>query len=224
MKNPSRMISLLYPMARIPLCSWIFWVGGCALIGSSAAWHWTISIVCALLWIYLVPPLIARFFHRARPFGVLSHLSADYLHWQRLNTLQTLFNRFGCLEEGLRLLPGVYSAWLRLWGSQIGCKVQWHPGVKVTDRYLLEIGDNVIMETGCLLHSHTRLPDQRLIVDTIRLQTACIIGPHATIGPGCHIYTREFLPAGHSLPPFTVLKQQRAMCLVKTTDKWKPQG
>ena len=54
--------------------------------------------------------------------------------------LQVLYSAF----PALRLVPGLYSAWLRLWGSRVGRAVYWTPQVKITDRGLLKVGDGVV--------------------------------------------------------------------------------
>lgn len=200
-----------------PLCLAIWWLGGCAGTGGLLAWHGSAALGFLLLWTYLLPPLLARALGHAAVFGALIPASPGYRRWLRLDGLQEIYNRLPWLEEALRLLPGGYSAWLRLWGSRIGRDVRWRAGVRVTERYLLDIGDGVILETGCHLHGHAWANEQRLLVDAIRLAPHSIVGAGASIGPGCVLYPREILPAGEALPPFTMVRHQRRMSLLKTS-------
>ena len=58
--------------------------------------------------------------------------------------VQLLYGAVPLLETVLRLIPGAYSAWLRLWGSRIGKGGYRTPQVQVLDRSLLEVGDGAV--------------------------------------------------------------------------------
>src|SRR5262249_28318299 len=62
-----------------------------------------------------------------------------YSPWWGGHQFQVMYTAFPALEAALRLVPGAYSAWLRLWGSRIGRRVHWTPRVEITDRSLLEV-------------------------------------------------------------------------------------
>lgn len=77
----------------------------------------------------------------------------------------------------------------------------------MTDRYLLEIARGVVLGTRCSLGSHIVTLDERgdylLTVAPIVLETGCIVGALAGIGPGCRVRAGESVPAGRLLPPFS---------------------
>ncbi len=72
-------------------------------------------------WIYLLPPLASRltltFF--GRPQGRFTQDTSAYRVWWILTQWQILFNRLPCLEELLRMVPGLYALWIGLWGGSI---------------------------------------------------------------------------------------------------------
>ena len=72
--------------------------------------------------------------------------------------MQLIFIALPALEAILRLIPGVYSAWLRLWGSHVGKHVYWTPLIEITDRDLLDIGDRVIFGHRAACYNHVVKP------------------------------------------------------------------
>ncbi len=58
------------------------------------------------------------------------------------------------MEEILRLIPGLYSFWLRAWGSRVGKLTYWAPQTVILDRGFLEIGDHVIFGAGVRINPH----------------------------------------------------------------------
>src|SRR5689334_18141899 len=71
--------------------------------------------------IYGLPPLTLRFHNLIWPLGEgLTNLAEPkYVAWWGAHQIQLLFIALPQLEAILRLIPGCYSAWLRLWGSKI---------------------------------------------------------------------------------------------------------
>ena len=58
----------------------------------------------------------------------LSRLSdRTYAPWWGMHQIQVLYIAIPQLEAVLRLVPGLYSQWLRLWGSKVGRRVYWTP-------------------------------------------------------------------------------------------------
>ena len=51
-------------------------------------------------------------------------------------------------------MPGLYSQWLRLWGSRVGANVSWHYDVMIKDRAHLQIGDDAKIKPCTVLSSH----------------------------------------------------------------------
>jgi hypothetical protein len=173
---------------------------------------WSVSArsaaAAALLW--LVPPLLCRLVFALAPVPDGHHVfgSAAFWSWWISLKLQTLFLRLPLLEELLRLVPGLYSAWLRLWGARIGRLTYWAPGLEITDRPLLDVGDNVVFGGKARLGAHVlrrAAPDAplELIAGRIRIGHRCSIGAQSTLGPGVRLDDDEFTRAFFLAPPFS---------------------
>lgn len=159
--------------------------------------------------LYLVPPLYVRLLLAFRPLRTGSHRldSPEFLHWWASTQGQVLFCRFPFLEEALRLVPGLYSAWLRLWGAKIGRLTYWAPGLRILDRSLLEIGHNVVFGAGVRLNSHVIAEDENgatcLHLGVVRIGHGCRIGGYALLTAGTVVEAGQTLKALSLSPPFT---------------------
>jgi len=159
--------------------------------------------------IYLVPPFCVRALCAWRPIRPGSHAlkSPDFLHWWLSAQAQVLFCRFPFLEEALRMVPGLYSGWLRLWGAQIGRFTYWAPGVVILDRSLVEIGDNVVFGAGVRINPHVIAEDDagvvRLHVAPVQIANRCRIGGYALLTAGTVVEPGQTLKAFTLSPPFT---------------------
>lgn len=69
--------------------------------------------------------------------------------------IQRIYNSLPFLEGVLKLIPGLYSAWLRLWGAKIGNNVNWSSESKVLDRPFVHIGDECRIGAEATLSAHT---------------------------------------------------------------------
>lgn len=168
------------------------------------------GLAVALLWVYLAPPLIGRAAMAlfGRPEGeALSQRSRPYKVWWLLVQLQLPFNRFGFLEELLRLVPGAYALWLRLWGSQVSPVVFWGPGALAMDRHALRIGPGAVIGTRAVLSGHLAVKDEdgafRVTLAPVEIGAGALIGGNAGIGPGCSVAPGEEVPAATFMRPFT---------------------
>src|SRR5690606_21882972 len=76
----------------------------------------------ALVALYLVPPLLARLTVMCAGLPEMKEKvpSRGSYVWWFTSQLQVPFMRFSFLEEFLRMVPGLYSMWLRLWGAKVG--------------------------------------------------------------------------------------------------------
>jgi hypothetical protein len=157
--------------------------------------------------VYLLPPLSFRLHRLAFPFRHrLEDLSAKrYSPWWGAHQIQLVYIAVPQLEALLRVVPGLYSAWLRLWGSKVGRNVYWTPNVEVTDRHLLDIGDNVVMGHKCKLLGHAIKPKPgpksgpkggavMLYTHTIKVGSNVFVGAGSRIGPGAVIPDGAYLP------------------------------
>src|SRR6266498_3087906 len=120
------------------------------------------SVVAGVLWLCLQPgplplaslaaivylaPVLAFRLHQAiwpMVIGDSDIGTGRYVPWWGAHQLQVIYIAVPQLEALLRLVPGLYSAWLRLWGARIGRRVYWTPLVDIGDRSLLDIGDGAI--------------------------------------------------------------------------------
>ena len=160
--------------------------------------------------LYLAPPLLARIVNgvaRIRE-GTLPIGSRDFFAWWTMAELQLIFNRLPFLEEALRLVPGAYSLWLRLWGARIGSLVFWGPGATVLDRTFLNLGSEVIVGAGVRLCPHVLALGAQgkleLQLATITVGDRACIGGYSILGAGTEIAAGESTLAGVLSTPYSV--------------------
>lgn len=104
--------------------------------------------------------------------------------------VQQIYLVFPQLERLLFFLPGMYSAWLRAWGSKIGKSVFWTPGTIVNDRSLMEVGDFVVFGHNTYMSSHfVRVKNGKFFVyvKKIKIGSFTFVGAFTRMGPGTEI-------------------------------------
>ena len=167
-------------------------------------WTWTL----ALAWLLAVPPLVVRTVLTIRPLPQtdLPIGSAPFLVWWFTSQWQVIFNRLPWIEEIIRLVPGLYSIWLRLWGAKIGKFVYWTPGLQILDRPLLEIGDRVVFGAGVKISPHIIMPNKErqtvLRVATVSIGSDVLVGAYSLLLAGSWIASGEISPGKRILAPF----------------------
>jgi len=172
-----------------------------------ARWPW--RALAGLFVLYLVPRLLANLVRRCLPIrpGWIPLGSRDYFVWWFLLNLQVLFCRFPALEEGLRLIPKFYSAWLRLWGSRIGRYVYWAAGVDILDRSFLDIGDAVVFGAGVRLNPHVVARNEHgtlmLALAPIQIGSRAMVGGYSLLTAGTKIAADACTRACLVSPPFS---------------------
>ena len=142
-----------------------------------------------VVWLLLPPPLIARLVLKSGlPQGEIAVPSDVFFRWWTTWQLQSVFNRLPWIEELLRMIPGAYSAWLRLWGAEIGQLTLWSPGVRIFDRPLLNIGDDVVLGIATRIVGHFGALDadgrSTFTLGLITIGDRCVIGASALLAPG----------------------------------------
>lgn len=173
---------------------------------------WPGRALTAIAALYLLPPLLALAARKSArvaegqiPFG-----SKDFFTWWASLQLQMVFCRFPALEELLRLVPGLYSAWLRLWGARIGRLTFWSPGMLILDRSYVQIGDDVIFGAGVRINPHVLAKKSddsfELLLGKVKIGDRASIGGYALITAGAEIGAGEVTDALLVLPPFSVFK------------------
>jgi hypothetical protein len=176
---------------------------------------WTETLSWKAVWLtpailYLLPAIVVRGFLAVRPL-TLGQVATDdpgFLAWWFSAQWQVIFVRLPFLEELLRLIPGLYSLWLRLWGARIGSLVYWAPGVVILDRPLVRIGSRVIFGIGVRINPHVIAPfvtsdhleDGRvgLHINHVTVGDDALVGGYSLLLPGSRIeagaITKPFRP------------------------------
>lgn len=175
--------------------------------------HWFARIGLALGFLYLAPPLAARlilsFF--AFPEGRIAVGAKPFFGWWVLFQLQVVFCRLPALEELLRLIPGLYSQWLRLWGARIGRLTYWSPGTLITDRSFLCIGNDVVFGAGVRLNPHVLVKNSdgrmELLLATVKVGDRVVVGGYSLLTAGTEISSDQATRAFLISPPFSVWKE-----------------
>ncbi|MGH6610150.1 MAG: acyltransferase, partial [Burkholderiaceae bacterium] len=171
---------------------------------------WVIAVVASVVWwvlspawtrallliaiVYVLPVACFRLHQLVWPLSEgKSFLNAPgYAPWWGAHQFQVMYTALPALEAVLRLIPGVFSAWLRLWGSRVGSGVYWTPRVEITDRSLIEIGNNVIVGHRAAFYPHVvqkRGDWLVLYVRRISIGDGALIGAGSRLGPGASIDT-----------------------------------
>jgi hypothetical protein len=155
--------------------------------------------------LFLAPPFVVRLASAWKPLntGLVDPASATFLYWWFTAQWQVLFTRLPALEEMMRMIPGLYSLWLRLWGARVGALVYWSPGVVILDRGLVRIGSRVIIGAAARLNPHALAPvapgTMKLYLAPITIGNDALIGASSQLLPGCEI------AAGEVTPPFRTI-------------------
>jgi len=165
--------------------------------------------VCLL---YLLPPLLARLVLSlcAVPEGQIAVGTKAFFAWWASFQFQVVFCRLPALEEILRLIPGLYSQWLRLWGARIGRFTYWSAGTLITDRSFLTIGDDVVFGAGVRLNAHVLDKNENgekvLLLATVKIGDRVMVGGYSLLTAGTEVCADETTRAFLISPPFSVWK------------------
>ncbi len=159
-------------------------------------------------WTLLAPPLLCRqVIGTGLPVGTAKIPSSPFFRWWISWQLQMLFNRLPWIEELMRLVPGLYSFWLRLWGARVGRLTLWSPGVRIFDRPLLQIGDDVVLGMDARLAGHFGGLDAQggvtLVLGPVSLGDRTTLGGGAMLAPGCTVEADQATEALFFGAPFT---------------------
>ncbi|HTL28969.1 MAG TPA: hypothetical protein VL282_07110 [Tepidisphaeraceae bacterium] len=166
-------------------------------------WTW----IFPPLWLLIVPPLVVRCTRWIESTDDVPTESPVFLRWWFTAQWQVIFNRLPWIEEMIRLVPGLYSTWLRLWGARVGKFVYWTPGLRILDRSLIDIGDRVIFGAGVKINPHIIAPNREgklvLKVARVRIGGDAIVGGYSLLTAGCWIAAGEASPGMRPFPPFS---------------------
>jgi hypothetical protein len=148
--------------------------------------------------LYLLPVFLYRLHNLFFPLvdGVVDIAKRAYNPWWTTHCLQLTYVAVPLIEGPLHLVPGLFSIWLRMWGSRIGQRVHWTPKVEIVDRGLLDIGDDVVVGhlAGFCSHAITPRSNQMLlIVRRIVVGPKAFVGAESRMGPGAVLASGEML-------------------------------
>jgi hypothetical protein len=173
-------------------------------LAALAAWPsgWTIFLLVAV--IYLLPPLFLRILLRWSPItiGVSKIDGRKFSAWLAAHQIQAFYDALPFLEALLRVIPGFYSMWLRLWGSRIGYGVEWSVNVSVLDRNLMNIGNRVVFSRQVELSAHVRRKTEGgslVLVRPVHIGGYAFVGAGAQVGPGASI------PSNANVAPLAIV-------------------
>lgn len=180
------------------------------LITVGLAYSWWLSLAM----LYLLPPLLAR--TAVGLWGMPDNNepvpSAKSYVWWFTTQLQVPFMRFPFLEEIIRMVPALYSVWLRLWGAKIGRYVYWSAQMLVADRPFLEVGDRVVFGYGSKVTAHLMTKEKgevKLVFGIPRIMSKAILGTLSCVGPGAYVGEGQTLKATSAMPPFYRLQDKQ---------------
>jgi len=140
-----------------------------------------------------------------------SSLVGSYSPWYGTHMIQTVFIAFPGTERILRLVPGLFSLWLRCWGSKVGRNVYWTPHFEVADRGLLEIGDNVVfgynVKVACHVISPSREMGLKLYIKKCVMEDRSFLGATASLAPGVLVREGALVKATTNVYPDTIIER-----------------
>lgn len=174
-------------------------------LGVFAAWPSGWSALLVLFVIYAFPPMVLRIMFRWAPLklGVSTIDGRSFNSWLAAHHIQAFYDALPYLESLLRVIPGFYSMWLRMWGSRVGYGVEWPVRMDVLDRNLMDIGNRVVFGREVELAAHVRQKQEdvgsRVLVRGVRVGSGAFIGAGALLGPGAAV------PHGANVPAHAVV-------------------
>jgi len=189
-------VSLLHAVAVI----------GVAVYDWAGIW-WRVLAALGLL--FIAPALVTRIIVKGFPLRstVIRMGSNDFFKWWAMINLQVLFCRLTIVEEAMRLVPALYSAWLRLWGSRIGRLVYWAPGTRILDGSFLDIGDDVIFGAGVRISPHVMIRSEQgeteILLAPVKIGSRAVVGGYSLLTAGTELPADEASRACLLSPPFT---------------------
>ncbi|MBL8531085.1 MAG: hypothetical protein JNK94_05055 [Hyphomonadaceae bacterium] len=176
-------------------------VAAVAALGVFAQWPNGWSALLLLFVVFGFPPMALRVLERWAPIkpGVACIDGRKFCPWLAAHHIQAFYDALPFLESLLRVIPGFYSMWLRMWGSRVGYGVEWPVRMDVLDRNLMDIGNRVVFSREVELAAHVRKKvdgaGSRVLVRRVHVGSHAFIGAGARIGPGASVPSNANVPA-----------------------------
>ena len=173
-----------------------------------------LSVFAILFSLYGLPVLIYRSHQWIYPVqeGVSYLRSKEYSPWWGSHQIQVIYITIPALEAVLRLIPGAFSIWLRLWGARIGRNVYWTPGLEIADRGFLEIGDRVVIGHRVGIYPHVIKPRKQelmLYVKKVKIGNDVFLGAGSRLAPGVVIQDGTYVPVETDFYPNQQVNNQQ---------------
>ena len=172
-----------------PLSFYIFFLGALYCFVSDPS---LLGLILLIKIPYLYPLICFRITNLFFPLrtGTFNLSEKKYNAWWGSYQFQTIYYVFPFLEGILKSIPGLFSLWLRLWGSKVGKNVVWTPNVDVCDRPLMNIGDHVVIGHTAMFISHvinSKEGKASLYINEITLGKGSFVGAGSKFGPGAEL-------------------------------------
>lgn len=140
-----------------------------------------------------------------------SSIIGSYSPWYGTHMIQLVFIGFPSCERFLRLFPGVFSVWLRLWGSKVGKSVYYTPHLELSDRGLLEIGHGCVFGYNVKIAGHYISPSKekglKLYVRKVVIEDGGFVGAASRLAPGVRVKAGALVKAAVDVYPDTVVEK-----------------
>ena len=162
---------------------------------------------------YVFPLLAFRLHELICPLEEGTHsMVQGYSPWYGTHMLQTMFIAFPRLETALRLIPGLFPIWLRLWGSKVGRNVYFTPHFELADRSLLDIGNNCVFGYNVKVASHVISPSRELglkiYIRKVIIEDGGFVGATSRLAPGVIVKAGALVKATSDVYPDTVIEKK----------------
>ena len=206
-KNPPKILDALFGLYPTVQTLSVMGLGVAMIIDYS---HLLLALL--IFDLYLLSPLVwkaVRSFWGEPP--KLSYLGKKVPHgnlWFVTHQLQWIYTSYPGIERLLMAFPGLYSAWLRVWGAKIGKKVNWTSECKLVDRPFLTVGDRALIGNRSYLSAHAiKKKDGKYVLfmkpiiigEDAVLAYACVIGPGVKVGKSCLVEAGATMYPGDEL-------------------------
>lgn len=164
------------------------------------------SFIIIPMSVYIFPLISFRILNLLSPIkeGVTDILNDNFSPWWAGHQIQSLFIAVPFIESILKIIPGLFSLWLRAWGSKIGRNIYWTPGTTHYDRNLLIIGDGVVFGERSTTVCHVITPKDGkalLRIKCIEIEKRAFVGAGSVISPGVIIESDVMVKAGTNVYP-----------------------
>jgi acetyltransferase-like isoleucine patch superfamily enzyme len=172
---------------------------------------WLSALFIALA-IYIFPLICYHLHQMAAPIVEGdSTIIGTYSPWYGSHMIQLVFIGFPSCERFLRLFPGVFSVWLRLWGSKVGKAVYYTPHLELADRGLLEIGHGCVFGYNVKIACHYISPSKekglKLYVRKVVIEDGGFVGAASRLAPGVVVKSGALVKATVDVYPDTVVEK-----------------